>query len=769
MREEYQSAEEYRDVERAAKQWNSGRGSLLMKLDLAVALNWRKTERPNKDWATRYGDAFPLTMAFIQKSKGSRLRRRTIAFGIPIIALFVVSSLLTYLATFFSVALPYIVSGEFNDYYVKPQAVLHNGSPGMATPKMVPGGRVIVTLALKAALKTGTIGGAPFKLIDAWDEDSHTSIPHAIRIPYAGHGGNFQDDTEHKLETELKKLTQGKRDMPLVFFCTGSQCWESYNASLRAIYLGYTNVHWYRGGLNTWSNVNSALDLKSVELSKIKITLSEVWSNAPDVLRSAFEPTIINDDGQSNEADPQDTNSLSASEYTKRGITEMNKADYDDAIIDYTRAITLDPKNTGAYYNRGVGYARKDDNDDAIADFTKAIGLGFNNPSVFASRGDVYVTTKDYPHAIQDYSRAIQLDPKSATYLSKRGNTYYATTDYPHAIQDYGRAIQLGPKSVIFLHNWRGNAYYAAGDYDRAIQDYSQAIQLDPKSAIYLGKRGNAYAAKGDYDNAIKDFDKALKLNPGSAEVHFSEGFVSAHKGDYDKAIKDYSQAIKLSPLYANAYYGRGGAYLAKRDYEHAGQDYDEAIRNNPDYAEAFFGRGRAYFAKRDYDHAVQDFSKTIALQPGNADAYWYRARAELYWDKPGSAADDLAAAVKLAPDHAYMAIWLHIARMRAGENDASELAANAQKLDKAKWPWPIMALFLGSATPEAVRISSQSADDPTTRKDQLCEADFYLGVYHGAKGEENDARQLFQAAANSCPREYVEYETAGLELDRLH
>jgi PQQ-dependent catabolism-associated CXXCW motif protein len=40
--------------------------------------------------------------------------------------------------------------------------------------------------------------------------------------------------------------------MPLVFFCVNSQCWLSYNASLRAAALGYTNVYWYRGGIESW-------------------------------------------------------------------------------------------------------------------------------------------------------------------------------------------------------------------------------------------------------------------------------------------------------------------------------------------------------------------------------------------------------------------------------------------------------------------------------------------------------------------------------------
>ena len=39
---------------------------------------------------------------------------------------------------------------------------------------------------------------------------------------------------------------------PIVFFCAGPRCWLSYNASLRAAKLGYTNVRKYREGIEDW-------------------------------------------------------------------------------------------------------------------------------------------------------------------------------------------------------------------------------------------------------------------------------------------------------------------------------------------------------------------------------------------------------------------------------------------------------------------------------------------------------------------------------------
>jgi Rhodanese-like domain len=54
------------------------------------------------------------------------------------------------------------------------------------------------------------------------------------------------------LKEELANLTNNNLNMPLVFFCAGVKCWESYNAALRAINLGYSKVYWYRGGISSW-------------------------------------------------------------------------------------------------------------------------------------------------------------------------------------------------------------------------------------------------------------------------------------------------------------------------------------------------------------------------------------------------------------------------------------------------------------------------------------------------------------------------------------
>ena len=77
-------------------------------------------------------------------------------------------------------------------------------------------------------------------------------IPGARYAVPASQPGSFNDQTQQEFGRYLQSLTQGRKDVPLVFYCLSNQCWMSYNASLRAINMGYSNVLWYRGGIEAW-------------------------------------------------------------------------------------------------------------------------------------------------------------------------------------------------------------------------------------------------------------------------------------------------------------------------------------------------------------------------------------------------------------------------------------------------------------------------------------------------------------------------------------
>jgi tetratricopeptide (TPR) repeat protein len=261
----------------------------------------------------------------------------------------------------------------------------------------------------------------------------------------------------------------------------------------------------------------------------------------------------------------------------RRGVAYGSKGNYDRAIKDFDRALTLDPKWVALYVQRCIAYNDKGDYDRAIKDCDQAIRLHPNDVDAFSARALVYRQRGDYDRAIKDLDEAIALDPKNARAFVNRGIVYESKGDYDRAIKDLDEAIALDPKYAIAFYN-RGNAFKGTGNLDRAIADYSEALHLDPKDARAFNNRGLAYKEKKEYRLAIADYSEAIKLNPNYARAFNDRGTAYAANGDLDRAIADFHEAIKLNPKYSGAFNNRGNVYATNGDLDRAIADYDEAI-----------------------------------------------------------------------------------------------------------------------------------------------------------------------------------------------
>lgn len=154
------------------------------------------------------------------------------------------------------------LADEDADFGVAPTRELRVTDYAAPTPRAVPGARTIRTPQLQTWLQRN----APMRpvLVDVVGGEGHDSIPGAIWLPGAGRGRAFDDAIQAPLARALEALTGRSRVRPIVFFCAGVNCWLSYNASLRAVALGYTEMYWYRGGIEAW--VDAGGDLAPLRL-----------------------------------------------------------------------------------------------------------------------------------------------------------------------------------------------------------------------------------------------------------------------------------------------------------------------------------------------------------------------------------------------------------------------------------------------------------------------------------------------------------------------
>ena len=99
--------------------------------------------------------------------------------------------------------------------------------------------------------------------------------------------------------------------------------------------------------------------------------------------------------------------------YFNRGLARQANGDLDQAIADFDRAITLNPKHAFAYNNRGNSYLAKGDLDRALADHELAVTLLPTHPLPYYSRGSSRRKRGDKEQAIADFRMALSLHPST--------------------------------------------------------------------------------------------------------------------------------------------------------------------------------------------------------------------------------------------------------------------------------------------------------------------------------------------------------------------
>lgn len=139
------------------------------------------------------------------------------------------------------------MAAERQDFGVAATSRLHAGAMHGPTPTSIPGGQVITTRGLVELLKGEQVRALVFDILGGQE-----MLPGATLAVPAAQAGSFTDRTQQEFGQFLQQMTQGNKETPLVFYCLSTHCWMSYNASLRAINMGYRNVLWYRGGIEAW-------------------------------------------------------------------------------------------------------------------------------------------------------------------------------------------------------------------------------------------------------------------------------------------------------------------------------------------------------------------------------------------------------------------------------------------------------------------------------------------------------------------------------------
>merc|ERR1712142_1339020 len=162
------------------------------------------------------------------------------------------------------------------------------------------------------------------------------------------------------------------------------------------------------------------------------------------------------------------------------------------SFADFSHAVELDPENADIYHHRGQVHLLIDQTNQAIVDFNKAVTLQPNFPVAYVQK--LYT---DY-RCVETYALYAQV-------LNDQ-------QEFDRADALYQQGMKVDPGNANLLVHRGLVALQAKGDVSRAVELIQSALELDEKCEFAYETLGTIEVQRGNLKRAIELFDKAIPL-----------------------------------------------------------------------------------------------------------------------------------------------------------------------------------------------------------------------------------------------------------------
>lgn len=130
--------------------------------------------------------------------------------------------------------------------------------------------------------------------------------------------------------------------------------------------------------------------------------------------------------------------------YSNRGDFKRLNNDFDGAIKDFKKSISIKPTFVEAYNNLAIAYYYQNNYDSAVVYFSRAIKINPDFAFAYNNRGGIYLNQGKSDLAFSDFNRAIKLMPNYAEPYLNRSMIYRGRNEFQKALTDAYRSRSLG-------------------------------------------------------------------------------------------------------------------------------------------------------------------------------------------------------------------------------------------------------------------------------------------------------------------------------------
>ncbi|MEA3445400.1 MAG: tetratricopeptide repeat protein [Bacteroidota bacterium] len=226
--------------------------------------------------------------------------------------------------------------------------------------------------------------------------------------------------------------------------------------------------------------------------------------------------------------------------YVNYGDNYLNKANYEMAIVQYKKALEINPDIQEAYSNMSVAYNKLNDLKRALQFSEKA--LGYDDKPLYATYfniAEVYRKNKQENKAIKYFLKAAKIASFPIHSYHKAGESLNNTKKWAEAKQAFDKAIE--------------NKYTMENCYLGMLKrDLKLFPQDDARREIKKQlKQGIGNIDLQNFDETA--FNEALLCDGELAGIYNQYGYTFAMQGNMAKAAEYFKLSLKMKPDFEEA------------------------------------------------------------------------------------------------------------------------------------------------------------------------------------------------------------------------
>tara|TARA_B100001564_G_scaffold354515_1_gene365240 strand:+ start:976 stop:2955 length:1980 start_codon:yes stop_codon:yes gene_type:complete len=183
---------------------------------------------------------------------------------------------------------------------------------------------------------------------------------------------------------------------------------------------------------------------------------------------------------------------------------------YDEAIIQWKKAIDLNPTYYFGYNNLGNVYVILDKLDIALQNYDKAIELNNSYFEAFYNRGNVYLRLKEFNDALKNFEKSISFKKDYIPAIKGKAIVLKKLERFTEAVKSWEEVLSLNSKDIQALFQ-KGDILFDLNKFDEALISYENAISIDPQKPFLFGNIVHTKTKMCLWEKLSKDISELKK------------------------------------------------------------------------------------------------------------------------------------------------------------------------------------------------------------------------------------------------------------------